>query len=163
MSQVMEGIDARGYLAGWAQALKQMYSADVKAIPADKLNVSPGGVARSSNDLTADTVLLMNWVTEALKGNETKLEEGDYAALGAKLTTADAQIEALSSSIDAFCGALSEASDERLNSTIMAPWGMETPVYMLAQIAVSHIWYHDGQLNYIQALNGDGAVHWMDS
>lgn len=161
MSTTMEGIDARGYLAGWAQALKQMYSADIKAIPADKLTVSPGGVARPANDLTADAILMMNWVTNAMKGNIGTLDEGDYKALGAQLTTADAQIAALSTCIDDFCAALGAASDETLNSTIMAPWGMETPVFTLAHIAVSHIWYHDGQLNYIQALNGDGDVHWM--
>lgn len=161
MSQVMEGIDARGYLAGWAQALKQMYSADIKAIPADKLTVSPGGVARPANDLTADAILMMNWVTGVLTDNPTELKEEDYKELGQKLMTADAQIEALSSCIDSFCGALSAASDEKLNSSVMAPWGMETPVFTLAHIAVSHIWYHDGQLNYIQALNGDGEVHWM--
>ena len=38
---------------------------------------------------------------------------------------------------------------------------MDAPVYMIAQIMVSHIWYHDGQLNYIQSLLGDEKVHWM--
>ncbi|MEZ5162652.1 MAG: hypothetical protein R2688_02665 [Fimbriimonadaceae bacterium] len=47
------------------------------------------------------------------------------------------------------------ASDELLNKPITAPFGMEMPVFAIAQIAVSHVWYHDGQLNYIQSLLGD--------
>ena len=42
----------------------------------------------------------------------------------------------------------------------MAPWGMESKLYEFAQIAISHIWYHDGQLNYVQCLLGDGDYHW---
>jgi hypothetical protein len=41
-------------------------------------------------------------------------------------------------------------------------WQIPTPLFTLAHIAVSHLWYHDGQLNYIQALLGDEKVHWMD-
>ena len=70
-----------------------------------------------------------------------------------KWTTAAAQGEESS--------AITSASDEALNAVVNAPWGMPTPVFILAQIAVSHIWYHDGQLNYIQSLLGDGEVHWM--
>ena len=63
----------------------------------------------------------------------------------------------------AFGEALTGASDEALNTVITPPWKMPAPLFSLANVAVSHIWYHDGQLNYIQMLLGDGAVHWMDS
>ena len=63
--------------------------------------------------------------------------------------------------IDELSAALSAADEATLTKTVMAPWQMESTVFMLATIAVNHIWYHDGQLNLIQALNGDGDVHWM--
>jgi hypothetical protein len=31
---------------------------------------------------------------------------------------------------------------------------------MIAHVVSSHLWYHDGQLNYIQCLPGDGDYHW---
>jgi len=57
------------------------------------------------------------------------------------------------------CGSHSHA--ERM-ATIDLPWGAQS-LYSTAQTAVSHLWYHDGQLNYVQALLGDGEVHWMEA
>lgn len=161
MSITATGVDARGYLIGWANGLKGMYVADLKAMPEEMLTATHGGVTRPANALTADTVVMLNAATELLKGNGMHMEEDGYANLAAELTSGEAQIAAISTAVDNFCAALAAASDEHLNSMAMAPWGMETPVFMLAQIAVSHIWYHDGQLNFIQALNGDEKVHWM--
>ena len=52
------------------------------------------------------------------------------------------------------------ANTNTLMKTATTPWQMEASLYSLAQMAVSHIWYHDGQLNYIQCLMGDGDYHW---
>jgi hypothetical protein len=34
--------------------------------------------------------------------------------------------------------------------------------FALAHLASIHMMYHDGQLNYIQSLHGDGEIHWRD-
>ena len=60
----------------------------------------------------------------------------------------------------AFVEALSQADDATLNKVVMAPWGLEAPLLSLAHVISSHIWYHDGQLNFIQCLLGDGKYHW---
>lgn len=142
------------------KALCGMYVADIKAIPPDKLLVSPGGVARPANELTADTVGMLKWCTATLKG-ETPADNYMDPAAAAALNTSDAMIDAMTESVDAFAAAFAQADDATLGKVVTAPWGMDTPIYMLVMIATSHIWYHDGQLNYIQALNGDGEVHWM--
>lgn len=157
-----EGIDARGYLIGWLKGVTSMYAADVNAIPDDKWTATFGGCTRPANELTADAISLLLWVTEACNGNVTNDSEGELMkALTTECSTKAVAIAKLTEASDAMAAALATASDETLNSVVMPPWQMESPLFIIAQVAVSHIWYHDGQLNYIHCLLGDGKVHWM--
>jgi hypothetical protein len=160
-----QGIDARGYLKGWLAALQDMYGKDVRAIPEDKWNATFGGCTRSACELTADAVQLLDWAAEALRGNVIAVTPSPDRLDGMKseCATRDAATARLGKSCGQFVAALSDASDEALNAMVTPPWQMPTPLYMIAQIAVSHVWYHDGQLNYIQSLLGDDKVHWMEA
>jgi hypothetical protein len=158
----MQGIDARGYLIGWANGVTSMFAADINAIPDDKWTATFGGCTRPANMLAADTISLLIWCTEALKGNViSTYEEEGMTKLGNEVATKPVAIAKLNEATQAFVAALGEASDETLNSVVTPPWQMPAPLFILAQIAVSHIWYHDGQLNYIQCLLGDDKIHWM--
>ncbi len=160
MTTTIEGVYARGYLAGWLQGLTAMTSADINAIPDDKWTESFGGCSKSANMLMADTITNLRWTTAVLQGKESSAYN-DMGSLAAQLADKGAAISALNEATGEFASALAAADDGILNSTVMAPWQMPTPVFMLAQIAVSHVWYHDGQLNYIQTLLGDDKIHWM--
>lgn len=162
MSATMQGINAKGYLSGWLQGLEGMTTADIKAIPADKWTATFGGTTRPANELCADTVSLLDWVTGALKGNvQTEGYMEKMTALAAECANQDRAIAKFSQSVKDFNAALEAASDEDLNKEVTPPWEMPAPLFMMAQIAVSHVWYHDGQFNYIQNLLGDDKVHWM--
>jgi hypothetical protein len=137
-----------------------MTTADINAIPDDKWTNTYGGCSRPAGALLADAITMMSWTTDTLKGEKSNAYD-DMGALAGKLGDKAAAVAALAEASQALGAAINGASDELLNSTVEAPWGMPTPVYMLAQIAVSHIWYHDGQLNYIQCMLGDDKVHWM--
>ena len=39
-------------------------------------------------------------------------------------------------------------------------WGEEMPIPVLIGLVSQHLAYHDGQLNMIQAMGGDGTIHW---
>lgn len=162
MSATLQGVDARTYLSRWLDAVVGMYIADINALPDDKWNHNFGGVARPASDLTADALSLLVWTNEALKGNFlADNEQEGYKKLQAVCATKSDSISALQAAATDFAGAISNASDEDLNKVITTPFCMEMPLFMVAQVAVSHIWYHDGQLNYKQALLGDEKVHWM--
>ncbi len=160
MSNTTQGVDARAYLAGWLQAVTGMTIADINAIPDDKWTEGHGGCTRPANALISDTVTMLKWTTAAAQGEESSVYN-DMDALTETYKDKATAIGGLQEASAAFGAAITSASDEALNAVVNAPWGMPTPVFILAQIAVSHIWYHDGQLNYIQSLLGDGEVHWM--
>ncbi len=161
MNTTVQGIDARAYLTGWLQGLVSMYSADINAIPDDKWTATFGGCTRPANELTADAMGLLYWCAEVLKGNTAPAGEGPIKELAAQITSKSVAVAKFSEVAGLFTEAFNAASDEKLAEVIDTPWGMPTPLYMICQIAVSHVWYHDGQLNYIQCLLGDEKVHWM--
>jgi len=160
MSEQTSGVDARLYLTGWLQAVTGMTIADINAIPDEKWTAVIGGSVRPANDLLADVVTNLLWVTSAVKGEESDAYN-KMGELGAEFADKQAAIAAFAAASAALGEAVNAASDEDLNRTVMAPWQMQTPVFTLATISVNHIWYHDGQFNYIQSLLGDEKVHWM--
>jgi hypothetical protein len=163
MSMTGGGVDARKYLARWAGALADMTCKDIRAIPADKWKATFGGSSKSACDSTADAVSLLFWTVEALKGNVVQTDEPDARnRILESCSSQESACVALSHAAKAFGEALTAASDEALNTIVTPPWKMDAPLFMLAQIAASHIWYHDGQLNYIQLLLGDERVHWTE-
>jgi hypothetical protein len=163
MGATTQGVDARGYLKGWAMALADMTSKDIRAIPDEKWSSTFGGATKSACDATIDAISLLKWTTEALRGNVIQTDEPDARQrIAGACANREAAISALNGACREFAAALGDASDEALNTEVMPPWKMPAPLFMMAQIAVSHIWYHDGQLNYIQMLLGDEKVHWMD-
>lgn len=155
-----EGVNARGYLTAWLGAVTPMVVADIKAIPDGKWAENFGGCTRPANHLLADTVTLLTWMTETIEGKQSDAYK-HMGALAADLADKGRAVAALQHASAALAKAITEASDETLNSTVPAPWQLPTPIFMLAQIAVSHIWYHDGQFNYIHCLLGDDKMYWM--
>jgi len=161
MSTTAQGIDAREYLTGWLKGLVGMTVADIKAIPEDKWTATFGGCTRPANEIVADATNLLLWTTAALKDQHGEAGEDYNADLASQIATKDAAVSAFTQAAAGFETALNEASIERLTTVVTPPWQMPAPLFGLAQIAVSHIWYHDGQLNYIQCLLGDEKIHWM--
>src|ERR1700722_19764875 len=160
MNTTIEGVDARGYLIGWTKALAGMYAADIRATPEDQWAKPQGGCTRPCNALTADAISLLKWTTAALGGNiPTGRDEAALNALIEACANREGAVSQLADAVDKFASAVAGASDETMNMTVDAPWGMPTPMFMIAQAAAAHIWYHDGQINYIQCLHGDGKVH----
>lgn len=155
-------IDAKAYLSGWLNGLQGMYLADINAIPEDKWHATYGGCTRSASDITADAISLFGWTSQAMKGNVLQAGEGEMMeTLKAECASKEGAAACMKSHVSDFVAALAGCSEEALNSPVKAPWGLEAPLFALAQIAVSHLWYHDGQLNYIQCLLGDEKIHWM--
>ncbi|MBX3095425.1 MAG: hypothetical protein KF812_01050 [Fimbriimonadaceae bacterium] len=154
-----QGIDAKAFLSGWLGNLVGMYSADINAVPDDKWATTFGGCTRPCSDLTADALSLMVWTTNVM--NDSPQSETMMEDLGAACATKAGATEKMKEVSDSFLSSFARSSDEKLLTPVQTPFGMEMPLYAVAQIAVSHIWYHDGQLNYVHCLLGDDKVHWM--
>lgn len=163
MSDTLTTIDFRAELSGWAKQLTHMFCIDLKHIPAQCFTEPHGGKARTVADLCAEVSGLNMMVVGALTGVETPMPtDEERAAYTATLTNAEACIHAIRSSGEALAQAIADTSEATFTEMFTAPWGMTVSKYQFANMIVNNIWYHDGQLNYLQSLHGDDQVHWME-
>ena len=151
----------RALLADMITNAATTYVADLKHIPAHKLTVSPGGVARSPLNFTAECIGFNNMIADLLTGGSPTMPSPDaMERFYASIDTFEKGRDGMEASAAKIKAALEAIDSAKLDEVITAPWGAPMPLGVLTRIAASHMTYHDGQLNYIQALYGDGEMHW---
>jgi hypothetical protein len=160
MSNVADKLDSTASQVQWLNALANFYVKDLRALPEDRLTVSPGGCARSPQAITGEVIGLCKYATILLKGQEPSMGENDDSV--AALTTHDQLCEAVQSAVAGFSDAIVNASDDVWGKEVTPPWQINDSVRNIVNIAINHIWYHDGQINTYQCLLGDDKIHWMD-
>jgi uncharacterized damage-inducible protein DinB len=137
------------------------YGSDFAHIPADKQVTTPMGVARPASEFTAECASFNRFVAKMVRGQEVpQLTDEQRKAYYASFDTGDKAIAEFNASVEDLSAALTAASDEDLSKEITMPWGDQSPLWAAVHMAASHMMYHQGQINYIQALYGDGESHW---
>ena len=162
MSNTSLTIDAAQELANWTRRVTGMYVKDLRAMSNEAYTTSAGGKCRSMQDVTAE-VAGYNYMIATVLKQETPPSWSDQerADFIASLNTVEAGIDQVQKSGEMLAEAIENAGD-MLSEMGKAPWGEPMSYFQMAQICVNHILYHDGQLNIIQALNGDDQMHWFD-
>lgn len=159
MSETVTRVDVKDATISALRTIEGMFVSDLKWIPADKLGASPMGSARSAADFAGEVAGFNTYVAAALlgKGNEVNMEGLPSTAD----LNCDQCSKCVSDSVQKLVDAISSISEEQFMQTVHAPWGSEMPGFELVRMAIWHMWYHDGQINYIQTLYGDTENHWM--
>lgn len=114
-------------------------------------------------DVTAEVAGYNMMVAKLLRGEDAPMpSDVERAAFTASLANrADAE-GVLLSSAEMLASAIESVGHERLETMTQAPWGEPMSLYFMANLTANHILYHDGQLNIVQCLHGDDAMHWFD-
>ena len=137
------------------------YLRDLSYIPEDKLGVSPIGAARSPLAFTAECIGFNMLVADVLEGKPFQTPEPDaMAAFACSIDTSEKARDGIQASSQRIIALLKGMSSEELAAPATTPWGTPLNNLKLAGMAAHHMNYHDGQLNYIQALYGDAEDHW---
>lgn len=154
---------ATASIKSWLNTLVGFYCKDLAALSDEALNTSPGGVARTPVDYTCELVRCLHWTAGLLRGENSSMDTPDdeVKAMEAAHNTGPKLIAAMEAAGADLGAALDSVSSERLAEVVMSPFGMEMPVVGIVNVFVNHVWYHDGQLNMLQAMGGDEKVHWM--
>lgn len=158
MSNVAEAVDFRPGMVQWLGTLASFYAKDIRALPENLLTVSPGGVAKTPGSMTAEVAGLMRWTAATLR---EQTPPAGYDGEDNQPTTHDGCCGLLDKATADLSDAISTADPAVFQKMVTAPFGVDMPIMALCQITINHIWYHDGQICLIQAMNGDDKVHWM--
>ncbi len=139
--------------------IKEMYNKDCRHL-SDEQFMKNYGQAKSAMAITAECGGFNKICSAMIRGEE--VAEGTNQAYQDAVTNKAEAMELLNSSCDELSAAVAGLADDDLNTEIQAPWGEPITKINLARMCPWHMTYHDGQLNYIQMMEGDMDVHWME-
>ncbi|RYG22809.1 DUF664 domain-containing protein, partial [bacterium] len=146
---------------GIVQNRADRLSMDLAHLKAEQLSASPMGVARSPLAFTAECIGFNRLVADSVAGKPTSIPSQEQReAFFASIDSLEKAQAGLKASADALAAAVEATDEATLTAEGTAPWGEPLSLYMLVYYAADHMSYHDGQVNYIQALYGDAEDHW---
>ena len=137
-----------------------LYGKDLAASSDEVMSSCIQGCARNPLSFTTEAAGFNMLCSKLIRGETVSDMQGEYAK-HSEYDTKEKAAAFLQESVDTLVKTIAEVSDEDLHKEVTAPWGQTMPAYKMAFMASWHMGYHDGQLNYVQALHGDDAVHWM--
>lgn len=155
-------LDLKKFAISELEDARNRYRQDLDALPADAFDRSPGGAARTPAHFTYEIICVNSRFIKRLKGEDPGPFSTDmWATTPDEFRSKDAGTTAVINSMDQVIDALKAVPDGEMLREIPVPSGSTSP-YDLALFCAKHVNYHDGQLNYVQAINGDAEVHWHD-
>ena len=144
--------------ADWAAACLE---ADLLAIPEEKRTSTFGGCSRAALSIVGDCCQ-SNKGTAAwlMTGTAPPRDPDARAKRDAEYDTAEKMLVWLHSSMAELRAANAALQEHNLFETSTEVIGAPLTRLQVAELASRHMMHHDAQLNYIQCLLGDGAMHW---
>ncbi|HEY3298295.1 MAG TPA: DinB family protein [Armatimonadota bacterium] len=127
---------------------------DASFILAEKLDWRPEEHGKSVNMILSECAKANMGIAAYIRGDEPsgEVESADFASLKDCLVASAQQV----------CDAIDSLSDEAIEGDVKMPWGAIYPAGEAIFLPISHMTYHDGQINYIQVLLGDTKFHWAE-
>lgn len=137
---------------------KSDYLDDLSAMDHEALGWSPGGSARCAYDFTYEVVFVNRRIATRLEGGDPGPASDDgWITAPSEFKNKETAIREYTEAIDRILAAWDATED--VDREIKLAKSSTSP-YKLANMCCHHVAYHDGQLNYLQAIRGDDKVHW---
>ena len=146
---------AKGLERAFAVFLK-----DLEALPHSAFNQSFGPATRTVADIVYEVNMVNDHIGMVVRGEEAPAwpDEG-WIKAPFDFQTKEAVIAGFKASSDLALTTAAAINQEQMQSTVKTEQGDRTIEDRIRFMAI-HIWYHSGQLNFIQTLLGDAGFHW---
>lgn len=153
---------AQDLIAELTQSAADAVIRNFKAMPEDRWNWQPAPGARSALNQLWEIGMVNERFAQFLTGTAT--EPLSFDVLGSLWASecpdsAEVLIARVTEATALLCVAIRELPDERLDEFIELNPEAKVPAKMLTYMGLRNMWYHLGQVNYIQSLYGDGETH----
>lgn len=160
MSTVSPAFGAKAVFHRMIEAGAKMYLCDLKAMSHEQLSLQPAEGARCAYDFTFEVVALNERFAKRFRGEDPgPWPFEDWVTAPENWHSPENAAKAFEDSMADLRKAFDAIPEEKFFERITLPNG-ETSFEELCRILVSHLSYHDGQLNLIQIMTGDSKVHW---
>ena len=142
------------------------FAGDLERLSEEQVMNSPGGAARRPIDYVHEVTVVNRGIACQLRGEDPNPlfgaqghDENKFIVAPADLSK-EAAVANFKASIDEVRAAVEGMEEADLLAPRQSFFG-ERPAYWVAQFAALHTNYHNGQLNLIQGLGGDGKNNWF--
>lgn len=133
---------------------------DLRALPEEAFQQNFGGKSRTVADIVYEVNLVNDHIGLTIRGEELfPWPENGWIRAPQGFEGKEVVIAAFEKSADKIVATAESFSAEQLEETILSD-EQETTRFERCRFMALHLWYHAGQLNYIQTLLGDEEWHW---
>jgi len=137
-----------------------MFMQDLEAIPADAFTKSFGPKVRTVADIVYEVNMVNDHIGMVIRGEDAfDWPEGGWITAPEDFQSKEVAIESFKKSSEKIIATAESFSEEELTTPFKTDEG-ETTRFERCRFMALHLWYHSGQLNFIQTLLGDDAWHW---
>jgi hypothetical protein len=148
-------IPARGLRSACRNFLK-----DLEAMPEDAFEKNFGGATRTVADIVYEVNLVNDHIGMQMRGEEPfEWKDEGWIKAPADFRGKETVINAFKTSSEKILAAADALSAAEMDAPIQGKDG-ETSQGARCRFMTLHVWYHSGQVNFIQTLLGDDAWHW---
>jgi hypothetical protein len=137
----------------------KLFMTDLQALPEESFTKSFGPATRTVADIVYEVNLVNDDVARVMRGQEALDWPEGWVKAPEGFNSKEVVVEAFRLSSERTMETAGSFSDEELESTIETAEG-DTTRAERCRFMTLHIWYHSGQINYIQTLMGDDGWHW---
>jgi hypothetical protein len=138
----------------------RIFRQDLEALPEDAFDKRFADRTRTVADIVYEVNLVNDHVGMVMRGEEPfTWPEERWITAPAEIRTKAAVLASLDASSAKLIETVDGFSSEELEQTVQTEHGERTR-FDRCNFVTLHLWYHSGQLNYIQTLLGDDAGHW---
>jgi hypothetical protein len=132
---------------------------DLENLPEDAFKKSLGGKARTAADIAYEVRLTNERLCRDLRGLPSEEAPNPWTHAPEDVRSKDAAIASFRTSSEEVLQLIERLSREELEEVVPGVLGEARRADHCRAMTV-HLWYHSGQLNFIQTLLGDSAIHW---
>lgn len=156
----MQHIDLKANAVNGLKGSCSLIRQDLEALPESAFTHRFGGTSRTVADIVYEVTLVNDHIGMVLRG-EDAFEWPDEGWIKAPegFRTKAAVLDGFNKSSEKIIATAESLSAEEMEGTVQTEHGERTR-FQRCQFMSLHMWYHSGQLNFMQTLLGDDAWHW---
>jgi uncharacterized damage-inducible protein DinB len=138
-----------------------LFGKDLAALPEDAYDKSFGPSTRTVADIVYEVNLVNDHVGMVIRGEEPfEWPDEGWIKAPEDFRTKEVVVQAFEKSSAKIIATIESFSPEQLIEPIQTDQG-ETTRFQRCQFVMLHLWYHSGQINYVQTILGDDVWHWQ--
>lgn len=138
----------------------RFFQQDIENLPEEVFVKSLGGKARTVADIAYEVRLTNERLCRDLLRQPSTDTPSGWAVAPEELHSKEATLRSFQASAEAVVQILEGMSVEEIEEVVPGVLGEASRADHCCSMTV-HLWYHSGQLNFIQTLLGDGDIHWL--